>query len=247
MIPLWRALNFQFSGAWPCVVCLLWYFRSSCCTVVQGPRNGPCSYLSYRAPSRTLNSTLPGGTLHPAGTVSKQQVTCRGTVQLQTATRENHFDVVLYYLANVLHCIVCMNGSSIRSHTAVMAPPPGLQSSTATTSKRDDFPPSPPFGRSATAPGPLRTLDKAPSDRSRLAPEDAFFAAGPSRRVNAFDSNASGSNELLSRHLRMRSKDTGSRSRSRRRKRAWKKLLWVKQSCEPLRHLYYDLVWKVKG
>ncbi|KAJ4419926.1 glycosylphosphatidylinositol anchor biosynthesis [Gnomoniopsis sp. IMI 355080] len=107
-----------------------------------------------------------------------------------------------------------------------MAPSSGLQ--TSTTSKRHDYPTEglPTFARSATAPGPVRTLD-----RSRLAPEDAFYAtAPPTRRLNAFDSNASASSELLSRHLRMRSKDTGSRSRSRRRKRAWKKLLWVKQS-----------------
>lgn len=185
----------------------------------------------------SLSRPFPNIQLHTIRVLCIQQAGLAGKqhlqAQLQTAPRENQLDVALILLRLSFAVTVCMNGASNRSHTAVMAPSSGLQTSIATTSKRSDYPPSPPFARSATAPGPLRTLAKAPSDRSRLAPEDAFFAAGPSRRVNAFDSSASGSNELLSRHLRMRSKDTGSRSRSRRRKRAWKKLLWVKQSCRP--------------
>ncbi|CAN8100180.1 unnamed protein product [Discula destructiva] len=93
----------------------------------------------------------------------------------------------------------------------------------------------PPFARSATAPGPLRSLAdpvQGRSDPSHLAPEDAYLTALPQRRLKGFESNASGVSgaELMSRHSRVRSKDAGSRSRSRRRKRPWKKLLWVKQS-----------------
>lgn len=135
-----------------------------------------------------------------------------------------------------------------------MAPPPpsALQTSTTiptTTGYRDEG--MPPLPRSATAPGHLRTAAAAPPphtqaqaqahgqsttrpgrpDPSHLAPEDAFLAASPPRRLNGFEPNSKPEGGLLSRHLRMRSKDPGSRSHSRRRKRPWKKLLWVKQSC----------------
>ncbi|KUI73101.1 Phosphatidylinositol N-acetylglucosaminyltransferase GPI2 subunit [Cytospora mali] len=63
-------------------------------------------------------------------------------------------------------------------------------------------------------------------DPSHLAPEDAFLATTPPRRLKGFDS--SGNRDLLSRHL-YRKDGAVSRSRSRRRKRPWKKLLWVKQ------------------
>lgn len=127
-----------------------------------------------------------------------------------------------------------VNGASTRPHLAAMAPSSGLQPAPAAArlASPAQGPPPLPFARSATAPGPLRTLVQAPPDRSRLAPDDAFLATSPPRRLHAFEPSASASGPPLSRHLRMRSKDTGSRSRSRRRKRAWKKLLWVKQSCK---------------
>ncbi|CAJ2503860.1 Uu.00g112540.m01.CDS01 [Anthostomella pinea] len=59
--------------------------------------------------------------------------------------------------------------------------------------------------------------------RSHLAPEDAFNTASPPRRKSTFDPSA------VNDSRRMRSK-LGSRSRSRRRRRNWKKLLWVNQS-----------------
>lgn len=129
-----------------------------------------------------------------------------------------------------------MNGVSTRPNIAVMAPKPALppSSSASTTPKRHTAAALPPFARAATAPGPPRSLANpalARSDPSHLAPEDAYLTALPPRRLNGFESNATGGAELMSRHLRLRSKDPGSRSRSRRRKRPWKKLLWVKQSC----------------
>ncbi|KAH8662296.1 phosphatidylinositol N-acetylglucosaminyltransferase subunit C [Xylariales sp. PMI_506] len=65
-----------------------------------------------------------------------------------------------------------------------------------------------PLTRAATLPD-LSTTSRP--TRSHLAPEDAFFAASPPRRLRP---------KLESR----------SRSRHRRRKRSWKKILWVKQS-----------------
>lgn len=118
-----------------------------------------------------------------------------------------------------------------------MAPPSGLQTS---TSANDHSETVPTLARSATAPVPFRTiatrahLQNRP-DPSHLSPEDAFLVASPPRRSNGFEPSAipNGSGEVLSRHLHLRTKDdAGSRSRSRRRKKAWKKLLWVKQSCK---------------
>lgn len=124
-----------------------------------------------------------------------------------------------------------------------MAPPSGLQTSTTATECTEEAT-LPPLARSATAPGPFRAVAAAAAeqqlqiqrrpDPSHLAPEDALFATSPPRRSNAFDPSLSGNGDLAARHLRMRNKDTGSRSRSRRRKRTWKKLLWVKQSCMSL-------------
>ncbi|KAK8074659.1 hypothetical protein PG997_009322 [Apiospora hydei] len=71
---------------------------------------------------------------------------------------------------------------------------------------------------------PLDHLTTSPrSSRSHLAPEDAFNAASPPRRSGGFDHSSNNNNN------NMKSK-FGSRSRSRRRKRNWKKILWVKQS-----------------
>ncbi|KAI0118406.1 GPI2-domain-containing protein [Nemania sp. FL0031] len=78
--------------------------------------------------------------------------------------------------------------------------------------------PYPVLTRAATAPVELPSPRSA---RSHLAPEDAFTSQLPPRR-----DHDSGS-ELRPRKARSK---LGSRSRSRRRKRSWKKLLWVKQS-----------------
>ena len=87
------------------------------------------------------------------------------------------------------------------------------------------------------------------SDPNRLAPEDAFLAHSPPRRLrqsNIADGPAA-LNGLTAKDLhkggliravngthRRKDKDRG-RSGSRRRKGVWKKLLWVKQSCKPLK------------
>ncbi|KAI0458051.1 phosphatidylinositol N-acetylglucosaminyltransferase-domain-containing protein [Xylaria acuta] len=84
--------------------------------------------------------------------------------------------------------------------------------------------------RSATAPVELSSPRSA---RSHLAPEDAFASTSPStsqpaqrRGSHAATVHDSG-NELRPRQTRSK---LDSRSRSRRRRRNWKKLLWVKQS-----------------
>ncbi|KAI0419555.1 phosphatidylinositol N-acetylglucosaminyltransferase-domain-containing protein [Xylaria grammica] len=77
--------------------------------------------------------------------------------------------------------------------------------------------------RSATAPIELPSPRLA---RSHLAPEDAFTSQLSPRRDRGAVVHDSG-NELGPRTTRSK---LGSRSRSRRRKRNWKKLLWVKQS-----------------
>lgn len=130
-----------------------------------------------------------------------------------------------------------MDGADTSTRIAAMAPPSGLQiSSNASDYNNGRLP----FSRSITAPtgfqAPPATeahqeqQQQSRPDRSHLAPEDAFHATAPSRRLKA-GFEPSGNRDLLSRHLH-RKDATGSRSRSRRRKRPWKKLLWVKQSCE---------------
>lgn len=129
-------------------------------------------------------------------------------------------------------------------HSRPMAPPSGLQFSSKASDYNDKIERLPPLARSITAPTNFQqsaaaaaaasststsSLHQGRPDPSHLAPEDAFHAASPPRRLNAFES--SGSRDHIPRHLYR--KDGGSRSRSRRRrKRPWKKLLWVKQSCE---------------
>ena len=83
----------------------------------------------------------------------------------------------------------------------------------------------PPLTRSSTAPG---TLHSPRPDRSRLAPEDAF-----SSLPRGLETGNGGEGSDLRSDLRTRRLGLGEtgRSRSRRRKRTWKKLLWVKQSC----------------
>ncbi|KAF3768571.1 hypothetical protein M406DRAFT_336981 [Cryphonectria parasitica EP155] len=130
-----------------------------------------------------------------------------------------------------------------------MAPSSGLQTSTTFSSAPGGDHSIPPLARSVTAPTPSRTIAATGSrpllplpqqqqqqvqpgrpDPSHLAPEDAFLAASPPTRWNGFESTSNGTSHVVSRRLRMRSKEPGSRSQSRRRKRPWKKLLWVKQS-----------------
>ncbi|KAK8103755.1 uncharacterized protein PG998_010788 [Apiospora kogelbergensis] len=95
----------------------------------------------------------------------------------------------------------------------------------------------------------LDALTTSPrSSRSHLAPEDAFInaAASPPQRSGGFDHHATSHNNNMSllrdtvaaagaagdvrASSRRRESKFGSRSRSRRRKRNWKKILWVKQS-----------------
>lgn len=122
-----------------------------------------------------------------------------------------------------------------------MAPPSGLQFSSKASDYNDKIERLPPLARSITAPTSFQQSAAASTslssahhgrpDPSHLAPEDAFHAASPPRRSNAFE--PSGGRDHIPRHLYR--KDGGSRSRSRRRrKRPWKKLLWVKQSCKSL-------------
>ncbi|KAF2489051.1 GPI2-domain-containing protein [Lophium mytilinum] len=70
-------------------------------------------------------------------------------------------------------------------------------------------------------------------DPSRLAPEDAFFATSPPRRVRqhsplGLGASSGSSVRGMTEARRQREKERG-RSGSRRRKRHWNKLLWFKQ------------------
>jgi phosphatidylinositol glycan class C protein len=74
-------------------------------------------------------------------------------------------------------------------------------------------------------------------DPSRLAPEDAYYANSPPRRQR--DRSETTGAQILgvdgvvpdSVLIRQRREKEGRRSGSRKRKGAWKKLLWVRQSC----------------
>jgi hypothetical protein len=100
----------------------------------------------------------------------------------------------------------------------------------------------PPLNRANTLPAP--SLHRATAtDRSLLAPEDAIYAGSPPRRQSAAVSklqkdlrmtNGGGDGNIRS-LSRGRHKLRTARSGSRRRKGAWKKLLWVKQTC-----LFFD-------
>ncbi|KAI3392331.1 hypothetical protein diail_5882 [Diaporthe ilicicola] len=121
-----------------------------------------------------------------------------------------------------------------------MAPPSGLQFSSKASDYNDNLERLPRLARSTTAPTGFQQPSAAAAavsssssalvsashrgrpDPSHLAPEDAFHAASPPRRLKGFES--SGNRDHIPRHLYR--KDGGSRSRSRRRrKRPWKKLL----------------------
>lgn len=133
----------------------------------------------------------------------------------------------------------CSATTWIQHHYQSMAPPSGLHHSTIPSEPEIAFPP---LVRSSTVPVSLEAHHGNPSltnlnhhsqhqfpraDPSHLAPEDAFTATSPPRRLASFDHAGSGG-EMRPRRLRR--KEGGSRSRSRRRKR-FQKLLWVKQSC----------------
>ena len=71
------------------------------------------------------------------------------------------------------------------------------------------------------------------SDPNRLAPEDAFYASSPPRRLRDDAYSRSISRKLNADYdsARLRPNKDRGRSRSRRGKGGWKKLLWVKQDC----------------
>src|SRR4051812_25104900 len=83
------------------------------------------------------------------------------------------------------------------------------------------------------SPEPERSLP----DPNRLAPEDAYFAPSLSRVRSApanYDDNLRSLNGDHAAHLSSAAalrKKLGGSGRRRKRKGAWKKLLWVKQSC----------------
>ncbi|RYP20769.1 hypothetical protein DL765_002602 [Monosporascus sp. GIB2] len=92
-------------------------------------------------------------------------------------------------------------------------------------------------GEDASAPKPLTRASTLPLDipsssprtgRSHLSPEDAFKATLSPQRPADFGGNGMG--DVAAERRRRSKPGVESRSRSRRRKRSWKKLLWVKQS-----------------
>jgi hypothetical protein len=107
--------------------------------------------------------------------------------------------------------------------------------------------PLPPLTRSSTLPAysgrPIAT------DRTLLAPEDAIYQGSPPRKQSA-------AVVKLEKDLRMTNGENGStvrlagrgrhkdrtRSGSRRRKGTWKKLLWVKQSCQFYLNVHWTLL-----
>src|SRR5271168_36629 len=97
--------------------------------------------------------------------------------------------------------------------------------------------PVPPLTRAATLPANVpRTIA---ADRSLLTPEDAIYQTSPPRKqsatVNKLEKDlrmTNGVNGDAARLPRRGRHKERNRSGSRRRKGTWKKLLWVKQSCE---------------
>ena len=91
----------------------------------------------------------------------------------------------------------------------------------------------PPLTQSTSLPAEINRLTSP--DRNLLTPDDAFLQSSPpgkeTARLQKELRMTSGVNGDVNRPRIRRPKD-GDRSRSRRRKGAWKKLLWVKQSCE---------------
>lgn len=107
-----------------------------------------------------------------------------------------------------------------------MVPKPGSPSASIKS-------PFPPLTRSTTLPVHL-PADVAPN-RALLAPEDAIYQGSPPRKqsmggVSIKDLRMTNGSNADVRPRRGRQGEH--RSGSRRKKGAWKKLLWVKQSCE---------------
>lgn len=92
--------------------------------------------------------------------------------------------------------------------------------------------PLPPLTRSTTLPAyPPRPTT---TDRSLLTPEDAIYQGSPPRRLT--EVRIPNGPTAAARVPRERP-TVRNRSASRRRKGVWKKLLWVKQSCQ-----FYNLL-----
>ncbi|KAM3086995.1 glycosylphosphatidylinositol anchor biosynthesis [Clarireedia jacksonii] len=88
---------------------------------------------------------------------------------------------------------------------------------------------APPLTRSTTLPA-VSSRNVPHHDRSHLAPEDAIFQGSPPRRSTAVNTLRM-TNGVDSPRANRRDRHTNrTKSSSRRRKAAWKKLLWVKQS-----------------
>jgi hypothetical protein len=100
---------------------------------------------------------------------------------------------------------------------------------------------------SKTAPASNVRNNAAAPERTLLAPEDAIYQVSPPRKLpNAAEKILNDlrmtNGDSLKLHRRARHKD-GHRTSSRRRKGAWKKLLWVKQSCAlPLQSTAWQLL-----
>jgi hypothetical protein len=95
------------------------------------------------------------------------------------------------------------------------------------------------------SPEPERSLP----DPNRLAPEDAYFAPSLSRVRSApanYEDNLRSLNGENGAHLSSAAalrKKLGGSGRRRKRKGAWKKLLWVKQSCRSMGIFGRLIIW----
>ena len=115
-----------------------------------------------------------------------------------------------------------------------MASPPSL----------DPFPPPIPVDThpNRTTGSKPPELERSLPDPNRLAPEDAYFAPSLSRARSAasnYEENLRSLNGDGSAHIGSTAalrKKLGGPGRRRKRKGAWKKLLWVKQSCMSARN-----------
>jgi phosphatidylinositol glycan class C protein len=88
-----------------------------------------------------------------------------------------------------------------------------------------------PLVRSATLPPKLPKL-RGRVDRTLLAPEDAYANGSPPRGRREASNGLAGEGEAAQGRGRKKVRDVDRiDSSGRRRKRTWKKLLWVKQSC----------------
>ena len=106
-----------------------------------------------------------------------------------------------------------------------------------TSPSLDPFPPPIPVDTHPNRAPESPELERALPDPNRLAPEDAYFA-NPLLRARSAPSNYQDNIRSLngdsSVHIGSAAalrKKLGGAGRRRKRKGAWKKLLWVKQSC----------------